>query len=110
MEELAWRIRIEGTLGRADREFNGEVIGLQQLYAAGLLALGDDFSSLGPADQDRRLAGVEAFRTLLFEHGGEAHYGDPIYGGNRNGAAWAAIGFEGDVQPRGYTDGEVQLP
>ena len=29
------------------------------------------------------------------------------YGGNRDRAGWRAIGFEGDVQPRGYTDDEV---
>ena len=34
-------------------------------------------------------------------------YGDPVYGGNRDLAGWQAIGFAGDVQPRGYTDDEV---
>jgi len=110
MEELAWRIRIEGTRGIAEREFNGAVVGLQEQYAAGLPALGDDFAGLDADEQDRRLAEIPMFRALLFGHACEAHYGDPVYGGNRGGAAWSAIGFEGDVQPRGYTDDEVQLP
>jgi hypothetical protein len=34
-------------------------------------------------------------------------YGDPVYGGNREGAGWRSIGFPGDVQPRGWTAVEV---
>ena len=34
-------------------------------------------------------------------------YGAPEYGGNRDGVGWAAIGREGDVQPRGFSDAEV---
>jgi hypothetical protein len=34
-------------------------------------------------------------------------YGDPVYGGNRDFAGWDAIGYVGDIQPRGYTDAEV---
>ncbi len=37
-------------------------------------------------------------------------YGAPEYGGNRDGVAWAGIGFPGDVQPRGFTDAEVAGP
>ena len=37
-------------------------------------------------------------------------YGAPEYGGNRDLVGWRSIGFEGDVQPRGYTDDEVSLP
>jgi hypothetical protein len=33
-----------------------------------------------------------------------------VYGGNRDGAAWTAIAFDGDVQPRGWTDDEVTNP
>ena len=32
MQELAWRTRIEGSNGLAEREFNGPVVGLQQQY------------------------------------------------------------------------------
>jgi len=78
------------------------VVGLQEQYRTGLAALGPDFADLDPADAGRSpRRGTEAFRALLFAHACEALYGDPVYGGNRGGAAWQAIGFAGDVQPRG---------
>jgi hypothetical protein len=40
----------------------------------------------------------------------EGMYGAPEYGGNRDQAGWKAIGFSGDVQPRGWTDVEVSNP
>ena len=43
LDELAWRMRIEGSRGLPEREFNGPVIGLQERYRQGLAALGDDF-------------------------------------------------------------------
>jgi len=109
-EELAWRTRIEGSNGIAEREFNGPVVGWQQIYRDGLAALGDDFESF---DSDGRRASVAAnvvFARLAFEHACESLYGDPVYGGNRDQAGWAAIGFDGDVQPRGWTDDEVTYP
>ncbi|HEY5011137.1 MAG TPA: gluconate 2-dehydrogenase subunit 3 family protein [Acidimicrobiia bacterium] len=106
-EELAWRIRIEGSQGRPEREFNGPVVGWQEQYRAGIAALGDDFDAVDPTEQDRRLAAVPEFRALLYGHANEGCYGAPEYGGNRDGRGWAAIGFPGDSQPRGYTDEEV---
>lgn len=38
-EALAWRIAIEGSQGRPEREFNGPVRGLQQIYREGLAHL-----------------------------------------------------------------------
>jgi hypothetical protein len=38
-EELAWRIVIEGSQGRPEREFNGPVRGLQEIYREGLARL-----------------------------------------------------------------------
>ena len=38
-EALAWRIVIEGSQGRPEREFNGPVVGLQQIYRDGLAHL-----------------------------------------------------------------------
>jgi hypothetical protein len=83
VEELAWRTRIEGSQGLTEREFNGPVIGLQRRYRDGIAGLGADM------------------------HTCEALYGDPVYGGNRDGSVWHAIDFAGDIQPRGYTDVEV---
>ena len=107
LEELAWRTRIEGSQGDPAREVNGPVVGWQERYRSGLAALGPDFAAVDPEEQDRRLAADPEFRVLLHEHTCEACYGDPVYGGNRDGAGWRAIRFAGDVQPRGYTDAEV---
>jgi hypothetical protein len=110
LDELAWRTRIEGSLGRPEREWNGPVEGLQPRYAAGLEELGTDFADVEADEQDRRLHSNEEFTKLLYEHACEGMYGPPEYGGNRNGVGWAYIDFDGDVQPRGYTDEEVSQP
>jgi hypothetical protein len=110
LDELAWRTRIEGSQGRSEREFNGPVVGLQERYRSALAALGSDFCELGPDEQDARLATMDEFADLLFHHCCEGLYGAPEYGGNREGVAWAAIGFAGDVQPRGWSDAEVSDP
>jgi hypothetical protein len=107
VEELAWRTRIEGSQGRPEREFNGPVVGLQERYTAGLAALGEDFVDLDGDEQDARLAADPGFRALLYEHACEGTYGDPVYGGNRDGLGWRSIGHVGDTQPRGWTDEEV---
>jgi hypothetical protein len=110
LDDLAWRTRIEGSQGRAEREWNGPVTGLQERYREGIAALGADFAELGPEDQDARLDAVAEFRALLYEHACEAMYGAPEYGGNRDLAGWRSIGFAGDVQPRGWSDAEVTEP
>jgi hypothetical protein len=110
LDELAWRTRIEGSLGKPEREFNGPVVGLQQRYRAGLAALGDNYSDRPAAEQDERLRADPDFTELVYDHACEGMYGAPEYGGNRDGAGWRAIDFEGDVQPRGWTDAEVANP
>ena len=107
LEELAWRTRIEGSQGIAERELNGPVKGWQQEYREGIAALGPDFTGLPAEEQDARLDAVPEFKRLLYGHACEGAYGAPEYGGNRDLAGWRAIGFPGDVQPRGYTDDEV---
>jgi hypothetical protein len=110
LEELAWRTRIEGSRGLPEREFNGPVTGWQERYRDGIAALGTDFCEVDPDEQDRRLDRRPEFKALLYRHACEGAYGAPEYGGNRDGAGWAAIRFPGDVQPRGYTDAEVSEP
>ncbi len=110
LDELAWRTRIEGSLGIAEREFNGPVVGLHQRYREGLDSLGVDFVQSDVQEQARRLKGNEMFASLVYEHVCEGMYGPPEYGGNRNGIGWSLIGTVGDVQPRGWTDDEVSLP
>jgi hypothetical protein len=94
MEEQAWRTRI------------GE---WRDAYRRGLAALGTSFSAAAAEEQDERLAADPAFRRLVYEHACEGTYGDPVYGGNRDMAAWRAIDWVGDIQPRGYTDAEVTM-
>jgi hypothetical protein len=110
LDELAWRTRIEGSLGRPEREWNGPVTGLQERYRDGLGRIGADFADLEPEEQDRRLDEHVEFTKLVYEHACEGMYGAPEYGGNRDLVGWSYIGFAGDVQPRGYTDEEVSQP
>jgi hypothetical protein len=110
LDELSWRTRIEGSLGIPEREFNGPVVGLQQIYREGLAALGADFSSCEPQERDERLQQDAEFTTIVFRHVCEGTYGAPEYGGNKDLCGWASIDFAGDVQPRGWTDAEVAGP
>ena len=110
IEELAWRIRIEGTRGMPEREFNGAALGWQERYRRGLAALGDDFCDVDGQEQEARLRAEPSFTDMLYEHCCEGMYGAPEYGGNRHLSGWAALGFDGDVQPRGWTDAEVSAP
>jgi len=88
--------------------------GWQQQYRQGIAALdklaGGDFTRAAPAAQDKILATESAstFTALMFEHTIEGLYANPEYGGNRGLAGWKDIGFPGDIQPRGYTAGEVE--
>jgi hypothetical protein len=107
VEDLAWRTRIEGSRGIAAREWNGPVRGWQEVYREGVTALGDDFLAHDEDAQRAALDGQRELRGLLFEHACEATYGAPEYGGNRDLAGWRAIGYAGDVQPRGWSDAEV---
>ena len=107
LEELAWRTRIEGSLGIAQRERLGPVTGWQQDYRDGIASLGTDFCDCDNREQDVRLSALSEFKQLLYVHACEGAYGAPEYGGNRDLAGWNAIQFPGDVQPRGYTDAEV---
>ena len=109
-DELAWRMRIEGSSGRPEREYNGPVVGFQDRYRRGLAGLGADFCALDGAGQEARLRADPDFTDLLYGHACEGMYGAPEYGGNRDLVGWRAIGFEGDVQPRGWTDEEVTRP
>ena len=110
LDELAWRTRIEGSLGRPEREFNGPVIGLQERYRAGLAALGTDFADCATEEKVRRMRSDRHFTELVYEHACEGMYGAPEYGGNRNQVGWSNIGYAGDVQPRGWSDAEVSGP
>ncbi len=106
-EELAWRTRVEGSRGIPEREFNGPRRGWQEVYRDGVAALGADFLDVDAGERQRRLDEQTELRTELYMHACEGAYGAPEYGGNRDLAGWQVIDWEGDVQPRGYTDDEV---
>ena len=110
LEALAWRTRLEGSNGIPERERLGPVLGWQREYIGGLLELGTDFPYASPEEQDARLDAIPDFRDLLYGHAVEGAYAAPEYGGNRDLRGWQAIEFAGDVQPRGYTNEEVESP
>jgi gluconate 2-dehydrogenase gamma chain len=88
-----------------------------QLYRAAIAAIdsyaganfkGAVFGKLAPDDQDGVLKGLEAgkieldggvdaksFFALLLQNTKEGYFSDPIYGGNKDMAAWKMIGFPG---------------
>ncbi|MHB8670664.1 MAG: gluconate 2-dehydrogenase subunit 3 family protein [Acidimicrobiales bacterium] len=118
--ELGWRIRLEGSLGRPEREFAGPVVGLQSVYRGGLahldaraVAMGSSsFLSMPPPEQDLVLSDptdseTQAFVGTAMANTLEALYGPPEYGGNRGLVGWRTTGWDGDVQPRGYTPTQV---
>ena len=115
--ELGWRIRIEGTRGRKDREFAGPVRGLQQRCRDGLAHLdaragGAGFAALPAPLQDAILSDqtdgdIQDFVGMAFALTVDAVYGPPEYGGNRDLVGWKPLHWRGDTQPRGYTAAEV---
>lgn len=111
-EATAWRLRIEGSQGRAEYEFNGPITGLQQIYRDGLAALGEGFASASVVAQELQLRGsdpaIKAMVDIAFPHCLQFMYGAPEYGGNRDLKGWQFTDFDGDVQPRGYTAAEVE--
>jgi hypothetical protein len=119
-ETKAWRLRIEGSQGREELEFNGPVPGYQTIYRQGLAALDDAagdarFADLPAPAQEAILrdGGDEAVADLVdvaFPHTLEAMYGAPEYGGNRDLVGWEFTNYDGDVQPRGWTREEVEQP
>jgi gluconate 2-dehydrogenase gamma chain len=89
-----------------------------QLYRAGIAATnahcrkayGNTFDRISPSQREEVLAGlstgkitfddglpVRVFWTTLYQTVIEGMYSDPIYGGNRNKAGWAIIGFPGVI-------------
>jgi hypothetical protein len=118
--ELGWRIRIEGTLGKKEREFAGPVRGLQQIYREDLAYLDAHAGPTGfaalpaPAQivllQDQADATIQELVGVALSNSIDAMYGPPEYGGNRNLVGWTTTNWRGDVLPNGYTDKEVSEP
>jgi hypothetical protein len=122
-EELAWRIRLEGSQGKPEREFAGPVKGLQQIYREGLELLdarartvaGVGFAEASVAVREQILANtkegpVQTFLGAALANTLEAMYGPPEYGGNRGLVGWTSNNWPGDQQPRGSTRAQVTEP
>lgn len=122
-EATAWRLAIEGSRGIPALEFNGPVKGLQSLYREGLAQLdaraqamgSENFAALTAPQRDLIVndpsdALIAELLDVAFPATLSAFYGAPEYGGNRDGAGWGFTAYEGDVQPRGYTDAQVVEP
>ena len=119
LAELGWRIRLEGSQGKPEREFAGPVTGLQEIYRAGLAHLderaGGNFASLpGPAQdlilRDQTDSAVQDFVGVALADVLDATYGPPEYGGNRDLVGWSVNHWPGDTQPRGFTPEQVSNP
>ncbi len=117
---LGWRIRLEGSRGKPEREFAGPVRGLQQVYREGLAHLderaqslaGQDFASLPFPLQDAILSdqsddSVQEILGAAFANTLDAVYGPPEYGGNHKLVGWKYTSWPGDTQPRGFSRAEV---
>lgn len=112
VQEIAWRMRIEGSRGIPEREFNGPVRGFQEIYREGLADLerrarerfSASFAELDETARERILREADPdFVGLVYQHAVEAMYAPPEYGGNRGLRGWRYIRFEGDRQPVGYS-------
>jgi len=131
VEELAWRVRIEGTKGLPERAFAkadvgkkaaaaGELPGFLALYEAGLddldaQAVAQGYVNFADMPQIERRSLLQGGTAVLdvwmaFEHAVEGTYGDPVYGGNKDLVGWKAIDYEGDRQPVGYTARQMTHP
>jgi hypothetical protein len=86
----------------------GDYAALLPAYVAGLSSLDADaraehgrpFAELDPDQQDAVLQAFELgpsafFFELVRKHVMEGMFGDPSYGGNRDGAGWALLGYGG---------------
>jgi hypothetical protein len=119
---LGWRIRLEGSRGRPDREFAGPVVGLQEIYRSGLARCNQraraqghrTFAQAPAATRDGLLASSDAvvrrFVTAAVHNSLEALCGPPEYGGNHALAGWNGLEWLGDAQPDGFTALEVSQP
>jgi hypothetical protein len=92
------------------------IANLRTQYTNGIALLdqlaGGDFASASQTQQNSILTHGKAvsFTQLLFGHAIEGMYSVPEYGGNANLVGWQDIAWPGDIQPRGYTNAEVEAP
>jgi gluconate 2-dehydrogenase gamma chain len=85
-----------GAVTYIERALQGPYAEHAATYAAGLAEL-DGFAELSEQEQDERLRAIEgtAFFELVRAHVLEGMFGDPSYGGNRDGAGWRLLDYPG---------------
>lgn len=106
-----------GVLDFFERQLQGQLAHLTDLYAEGLAELdelaraeqGAPFAELSPSHQDALLEHVErldtageharlrAFFEAVLNHTIDGFLADPLYGGNRDFIGWQLIGYPGPV-------------
>jgi gluconate 2-dehydrogenase gamma chain len=91
---------LAGPYGKFYREQYEE--GLPMMDAVSHKRFGNAFASLSSEQQTAVVKAIQSpdaaeheFFGLLLQHIMEGYYGDPEHGGNRDGASWKMIGFEG---------------
>jgi gluconate 2-dehydrogenase gamma chain len=97
-----------GAIDYVGQALAGDDAHLQPAYVAGLEAVdarargahGRPFEQLAPEARDAILAQLEQgddapFFELVRRHVFEGMFGDPSYGGNRDGAGWRLLGYAG---------------
>jgi gluconate 2-dehydrogenase gamma chain len=113
-----------GAQNYIDRQLSGYLAAEKTAFLAGLddldayarRTLGRAFAELGPAQRDQILTAMEAGDAQGFQTARnffnrvrrltlEGTFGDPIYGGNKNGAGWDIIRYPG---PRPSVGAEMQ--
>jgi gluconate 2-dehydrogenase gamma chain len=97
-----------GAVTYIERALRGPYAEHAATYAAGLAEL-DGFAALSAHEQDERLRAIEgtAFFELVRAHVLEGMFGDPSYGGNRDGAGWRLLDYPGPR--RVWTEAEQAL-
>jgi gluconate 2-dehydrogenase gamma chain len=85
-----------GAVTYIERALQGPYAEHAATYAAGLAEL-DGFAALSVQEQNERLRAMEgtAFFELVRAHVLEGMFGDPGYGGNRDGAGWRLLDYPG---------------
>jgi hypothetical protein len=119
VQEISWRTYLEGSQGIAEREFNGPVVGMQEIYTTGVQALdevaqsqyGKPFVKLTRREKAAAFRKTsQAFQEAVVRHTVEGMYAAPEYGGNADLIGWKNLGYEGDRQPIGYNRRQVEEP
>ena len=110
------RLYRDGPFEKAKPEFGYQLpLNPREFFRAGIAAAnewsrkthGKDFDRLAPSDREAALKAMEAgkaefagfssraFFNALLQISMEGFFADPIYGGNRNMAAWKMVGYPG---------------